>query len=682
MFHLVRYFSIASLVTMLIAALIMGLMYRDIAQENLLELGENKNAALAQVFANTLWPYYSQFVPELEILSADDIRRHPVTNQIRRDISLDTQGLDVVKVKLYTNRGLTIFSTDYSQIGADKSSNPDFLKALQGGHATEMDSRQGMLSLDGSIKDRNLISSYIPIRNHNNGTVEGVFELYSDVTPVFKQIKQTENNIYFGVIVLFSLLYLALFTIIKRADTIIKQHEEQLRKSHEMTEYQAMHDSLTDLPNRCLLQDRMEHALLMAERNETLVAVLFIDLDRFKPINDSLGHAVGDELLKQIAKRLLKAVRDCDTVSRVGGDEFVIILESLTNVEQANVVAERILESLARPIVIQGNSLHITSSIGIAFHPFEEGEFDIEKIIKNADAAMYAVKKSGRNTFEMFSANMRFETDARAGMEQKLYPALKNNEFELHFQPLLETRSGKLASLEALIRWNSPELGLVQPLDFIPALEDSGLIIDVGYWIIGDACRVIKQLDQQANHNITVNVNVSSKQLRQPDFSQRVAEIIIDAGIKPSRLDFEITESVLVEDVDTVVKQMTDLRELGVSFSIDDFGVGYSSLNYLKRIPVQTLKIDRDFVRELNGENQDVAILDAIASLAKSLNLQTVAEGIETEDQYRIVLRKEIDFVQGYMFCKPCPFDSLLEKFTINDSGMWLTHRLERNGTD
>lgn len=682
MFHLVRYFSIASLVTMLIAALIMGLMYRDIAQENLLELGENKNASLAQVFANTLWPYYSQFVTELETLSADDIRRHPVTNQVRRDISLDTQGLDVVKVKLYTTQGLTIFSTDYSQIGADKSANPDFLKALQGGHATEMDSRQAMLSLDGSIKDRNLISSYIPIRNHNSGTVEGVFELYSDVTPVFKQIEQTENNIYFGVVILFSLLYLALFTIIKRADNIIKQHQEHLRKSHELTEHQAMHDSLTGLPNRCLLEDRMGHALLMAERNETLVAVLFIDLDRFKPINDSLGHAVGDELLKQIAKRLLKSVRDCDTVARIGGDEFVIILESLTNVEQANVVAERILKSLARPIVIQGNSLHITSSIGIAFHPFEEGEIDIEKIIKNADAAMYAVKKSGRNTFEMFSANMRFETDARAGIEQKLYPALRNNEFELHFQPLLETRSGKLASLEALIRWNSPELGLVQPLDFIPALEDSGLIIDVGYWIIGDACRVIKQLDQQANHNITVNVNVSSKQLRQPDFSQRVAEIIIDVGVKPSRLDFEITESVLVEDVDTVVKQMTDLRELGVSFSIDDFGVGYSSLNYLKRIPVQTLKIDRDFIRELSGENQDVAILDAIASLAKSLNLTTVAEGIETEDQYRIVLRKEIDFVQGYMFCKPCPFDSLLEKFTVNDSGMWLTHRLERNGTE
>lgn len=674
MFHLVRYFSIASLVSMVIAAMVLGLLYREIAEDNLLQLGESKNAALSKVFANTFWPYYSAFVPDLEKMGDEEIRHHPITAQLKRDIARSTMGVDVIKVKIYTLSGFTIFSTDIGQIGSDKSGSDEFQDAKRGMTATEFDTRLAMPGLDGSIRDRNLIASYIPIVNFDTGQIEGVFELYSDVTTVYSQIQKTEYQIYGGVLMMFALLYLALFTIIKRADNIIKEHESRLRKSHEEAEHQALHDGLTGLPNRSLLQDRLDHAMRVASRNEMLVAVLFLDLDRFKPINDSMGHAVGDALLIQVAKRLQSAVRDCDTVARIGGDEFVIVLESLTNVGQAEVVARRVLDALSRPVVIKGTSLYVTSSIGVTYYPFDEGDVKLEDLIKHADVAMYEVKKAGRNTFQMFSHSMRFSTEKTADMEQSLHPALDNEEFELHFQPILDAQSGRVRSLEGLLRWNSPVHGMVSPADFIPALENSGLIIDVGNWVINEACHALTLLKRQGFGSINIGINISPKQLHEPNFVETVESIVNKYDIDPVQLDFEITESVLVENTDHVIESMKRIRDMGITFSIDDFGVGYSSLNYLKRIPVQTVKIDRGFVSEMTTSPDDAAILQAIVALAKTLNLMTVAEGVETEEQHRFLLRKEIDSIQGFLMCRPHSLSTLTEMFVESESGVWLAN--------
>jgi len=667
---------------MVVVATILGYLYKNIAQENLIYLGESKNAALAQVFANTLWPYYSNFVHELEVLEFEDIRNHPVTQQLKRDIRTDTIGLDVVKVKIYTIKGLTIFSTDAAQIGIDKSKNPDFLTAMAGGHATELEYKEGMPAIDGTIRNRNLIASYIPILNLDTGSIDGVFELYSDVTPLYGTIQNTVYSIYGIVVLMFSLLFLALFTVVKRADTIIVENYTSLETNKKEIEQRALHDALTGLPNRLLLQDRLDHAMRRATREETLIAVLFIDLDRFKPINDSLGHAVGDTLLVQVAKRLTTAVRDSDTVSRIGGDEFVVILENILHVDQANVVAERILDALARPMVIKGKTLFVTSSIGITFYPFEDGDISIDEVIKNADAAMYAVKKGGRNMYQVFSHRMRSVADAKAEVEQKLHLALPNKEFVLHYQPILETRSGKVDALECLIRWESPQLGLVSPLQFISTLEESGVIVEVGKWVIQEACATIRRLERMGCDDIRVNVNISPKQFMQAEFVESVHSILLQSGVSGKKLVFEMTESLLVNDISQVVQSLLKLREFGISVAIDDFGVGYSSLNYLKRIPVETLKIDKTFISELSSCAEDVAILEAIATLSKSLQLKTVAEGVETEEQYRFILRKEIDFVQGFLLCRPYPFNELMEKLTINRSGIWLSSRIGKSGTN
>lgn len=671
-FHLVRYFFIASLVSVIIAATVLGLLYRNIAEQNLIELGGNKNAALSKVFINTIWPYYSDFIPELEKLSSEQVREHPITYQLKRDIVRNTIGVDVVKVNIYTPKGYTIFSTTMRDIGEDDSDHPHFQTAVNGHVATEFKSRNAMPGLDGGIKDRNLIASYIPIINYDTNEVDGVFELYSDVTDLYSQISKTEYQIFAGVGLMFSLLFLVLMSIVKRADSIIKDHEARLLKSNEDAERQAMHDSLTGLPNRLMLQDRLDHAMRVASRSETLVAVLFLDLDRFKPINDSMGHSVGDSLLIQISKRLIAAVRDCDTVARVGGDEFVIVLESVLNVSQAEVVARRILESLSRPVVINGTSLYVTSSIGVTFYPFDDGEVKLDELIKNADTAMYEVKKSGRNTFQMFSHSMRYYTEETANIEQGLHPALENEEFVLYFQPIVDAQSGRVASLEGLLRWNSPMHGLVPPDKFIPALERSGLIIGVGNWVIEQACQAMNLLKQRGYRGIRIGVNISAKQLHENGFVAAVENIVKKYNVDPSNLDFEITESVLVDNTEHVIESMQRLWQMGITFSIDDFGVGYSSLNYLKRIPVKTIKIDRGFVSEMTTCADDAAILEAIVVLSKSLNLNTVAEGVETEEQRRFILRKQVNFVQGYLMCRPMPLSQLMEVFSATESGVWL----------
>ena len=425
--------------------------------------------------------------------------------------------------------------------------------------------------------------------------------------------------------------------------------------------YLAQHDFLTNLPNRILLNDRIGQAIALAPRHDKQVAVLFLDLDGFKHINDSLGHPVGDRLLQSIAQRLEKCVRTADTVSRQGGDEFVILLSEAERGEDAAVIAKRILQSLAEPYSIGHHELHVTASIGISVYP-EDGP-DAETLIKNADTAMYQAKDNGRNSYRFFKSEMNVRAVKRQTVEEGLRRALERQEFTLHYQPKVSLKTGAITGAEALIRWTHPTRGLVSPAQFIPIAEECGLIRPIGNWALREACKQAQAWRIAGLPRASMAVNVSAMQLRHGNFLESVFSILNDVGFDPSSLELELTESVLMKHADSTAAILQALRETGVQVSIDDFGTGYSSLSYLAKFPIDSLKIDQSFVRQISSR-QDPAIVTAVISMARSLKLRVIAEGVETRDELEFLKAHLCDEAQGYYFSHPVPpeqFARLLE---------------------
>jgi len=420
--------------------------------------------------------------------------------------------------------------------------------------------------------------------------------------------------------------------------------------------HQATHDALTGLPNRNLLSDRLQQAIHHAQRNGDIAAVAFIDLDHFKFINDSLGHQIGDELLKVVAARLKSCMRTTDTVARQGGDEFVIVLSSQKGMEAVTDTIRRILAVVAAPAPVNELELHVTCSIGVSVFP-DDGH-DAETLLRNADSAMYKAKELGRNSFEYFAAEMNTHAMQRLDLLNSLRHAVANKEFVLHYQPKIDLASGRLVGAEALLRWHSPSRGMVPPGSFIPLAEESSLIIEIGEWVLRAACAQNIAWQQAGYPAIPVSVNLSPRQLMREDIVGVVADVLRESGLAPGCLELEITETVLMRDVDKSLAALKKLKELGVKISIDDFGTGYSSLNYLKRFPVDTLKIDRSFVSDIATDQDDAAIVKAVISLAHILNLRVVAEGVEAEEQRRFLLENGCDEVQGYHFGRPVPCDA------------------------
>ncbi|MBW7900922.1 MAG: EAL domain-containing protein [Rhodocyclaceae bacterium] len=415
----------------------------------------------------------------------------------------------------------------------------------------------------------------------------------------------------------------------------------------------AHHDALTGLPNRSLLQDRLGQALAGAGRAGNRVAVLFLDLDRFKSVNDSLGHDVGDALLKGVAGRLTAAVRDVDTVCRLGGDEFVVLLGAVGGTDDAVMVAERIVNGLARPLEVMGHALRATTSIGIALYP-EDGR-DAQTLMKNADTAMYTAKSRGRNNFQFFSSAMNEAATRFFRMEQRLRRAVEQQEFVLHFQPQVDVVHGRVCGLEALVRWQDPESGLVPPGEFIPVAEETGLILELGEWVLREACRQLRAWHDDGWPRVPVAVNLSPRQFQQSGLAERVRAILEETGVEPAMLELEITESCLMHSVDEALAQVQALTDMGVRLAIDDFGTGYSSLAYLKRFPVNSLKIDRSFVRDLCDDRDDAAIVASIVGLARSLGLEVVAEGVESAAQLAALRGEGCLRCQGFYFSRPRP---------------------------
>ena len=414
--------------------------------------------------------------------------------------------------------------------------------------------------------------------------------------------------------------------------------------------HMAHHDALTGLPNRVLLRDRIQQAIAQAHRSGAQLAVLFLDLDRFKTINDSLGHQLGDRLLQSVASRILVCVREGDTVSRVGGDEFVIVIPAIVSAADASAVAAKILEVLASAFHLHGNDLHVNASIGISLYPADGS--DAETLMRNADTAMYHAKDSGRANFQYFTQHMNIAAQQRLSLENALRRALENGEFDVHYQPLFDLRDRSITGFEALVRWSPPGREMVMPSEFISTAEDSGLIVPIGEWVLREALRQARGW-QSAGRPLMISVNVSAHQLSRPTFVERLSRLIEETGIDPGLVELEVTEGVIIEGAGDAREALDHIAALGVGIAIDDFGTGYSGLAYLKRLPIDTVKIDQSFVRDLTIDADDAAIVTAIVAMSKSLGVDVVAEGVETEEQLAELKALGCHRGQGYLLARP-----------------------------
>ncbi len=446
------------------------------------------------------------------------------------------------------------------------------------------------------------------------------------------------------------------------------QYSIERKRYQEQLEYQANYDALTGLPNRNLLHDRLKQSVF-AQRFVRSIGVVFIDIDHFKFVNDSLGHNTGDKLLQKVSERLTQTVRDGDTVARLGGDEFILILNDQPGQEMIYRAMQRIINKVAEPIDVDGQELMVTCSAGISLYP-QDGS-DVETLLKNADAAMYQAKEKGRNNFQFYTAEMNRQVNERLQTETSLRRALERNEFELYYQPRINVSSGALVGCEALLRWQHPERGLLLPERFIALAEETGLIVPIGEWVLKRACAQARAWQKDGCAPIAVSVNLSMRQLRQDALANAVDDALRESRLDPHLLEMELTESLIMHDTDAAIRILLRLREIGVDISVDDFGTGHSSLSYLTKLPISALKIDQSFVQDIKGSGRadEGLVAQTIISLARNLKLKVVGEGVETQAQFEFLKKHDCDEVQGFHFGKPMPAPEF-ERFAAKSEGV------------
>ena len=467
--------------------------------------------------------------------------------------------------------------------------------------------------------------------------------LQTNETQIFEYQLEGESNICY---------YEARYIAIEKDEVLGIVRDITERKQAERTiEYQAFHDLLTGLPNRALFNKRLSAALENARQNQNQLAVLFLDLDRFKIINDTLGHAVGDRLLQALAQRIKKSLINGDTISRWGGDEFTVLLPHINCAEEAINFARQILDTLKPSFTLEDTELYITGSIGIARYP-QDGQ-DGETLLRNADAALYQAKEQGRDRYQAYVPTMNSPVSFQ--LEHHLHQALERGEFLVYYQPQINIKTGSISGMEALVRWHHPDLGLISPGQFIPLAEETGLIIEIGEWILRTACAQNQAWQASGLPPLRVGVNLSARQFQQPNLVEMVGRILEETGLNPNFLELEITETSIMQNVHFARQALRDLQAMGVHISMDDFGTGYSSLGYLKQFPFQALKIDRSFIRDLKDDPQDLGIISAVIALGHCLNLKVIAEGVETNQQLELLRNLQCEEIQGYLFSRPLP---------------------------
>lgn len=451
-------------------------------------------------------------------------------------------------------------------------------------------------------------------------------------------------------------------TVAERTRELTNEIEE--RKTIEtQLRFLANYDMLTNLPNRILFREHLDQSIKQAQRNKTSVALLLIDIDGFKNINDSLGHHQGDVLLQIVADRLSECIRDVDQVARLGGDEFTVILDEVADKKSPALVAEKIITSIAKPIQLERQEVYISASVGITLLPKDTD--DPSTLLGYADMAMYEAKAKGKNAYEFYTSRLLSRVHTRVDMEKELHKAIGTKQLQLYYQPIFKTQDGELYGAEALIRWKHPERGLIPPAEFIPIAEDSDLILQLGEWVLEEAVKTAAHWNKvNKKGEFHIAVNMSSRQFQQDSTSTVLAEkFLAEFNLPPHLLNLEITESLMMEDRYLVINKLNALDKLGVRLSIDDFGTGYSSLSYIRRFPINTIKIDKSFIHDITIDSDDASLITAIIAMAKGLDMNVVAEGVETAEQYRFLQDQNCDFVQGYYFCKPIPQDKFESDF-------------------
>ncbi len=570
-----------------------------------------------------------------ERLASIATRLDPIFADMRDD------GSGVIRLQMFALDGTVLYADLPSKRGDtfDFTTDDHFLAAVQGHIENEISNLDGPENRELQDAFHQALEVYVPV--DIGGQVVGVYEMYQDLGPA----RAVRPLVWGATLGGFALLFVALLGVVQAAAVLIRRQQQTL--SHH-----AFHDGLTDLPNRALFLDRVGHAL--ARRAHNPVAILFLNVDGLKLVNDSLGHVAGDRVLLAVAKRLVACVAPGDTVARLGNDEFSILLEDVRDAAAAAVCAKNILDALRAPMVVADRELFPTASIGIALSTAETGS--PEGLLREADTAMSRTKVRGKDGFEVFNASMASHAAERLALETDLRRALERGEFSLHYQPILSLRDGQVLEVEALVRWNHPERGLVPPDMFIPVAEETGLIIALGQWVLEQACRQAAVWRVELGDRAPImGVNLSARQFQQPELLTAIGRALRAARLDPSALKLEITESVLMADAQSTVETLQSLKTLGIGLAIDDFGTGYSSLAYLKLFPVDTLKVDRSFVDGLGEDPQDTAIVHSVVALAKALGLSVTGEGIETDKQRQLLRDLDCERGQGYLFARPCP---------------------------
>jgi diguanylate cyclase (GGDEF)-like protein len=659
MLNLLRYSQLLALAVLIAVVVALSMLYRGLVFDAMVEAESHASVALTKTFANAVWPAHAAFVKRAASLDRATLAAQPEIASLEDELRRLADGLPVVKVKIYDLNGLTVFSTDARQIGEDKVSNPGYQRARDGYPASNLTYRERFDAWEGELAERHILATYVPVHVYEAAPVEAVLEVYTDITELVARMERSQWTILAAVLGGMAAVYLAMQLMLARYHRLLREQERERAAQEERIRHQAYHDSLTGLPNRASFAEHLDEAMRRAKRAGWPLALLFLDLDNFKRVNDSLGHDAGDRLLRVAAERIRRAVREADMLFRMGGDEFTVLLEDVRGPEEAAMVSSRVLEAMAEPLQLQHHEISVTASVGIALYPRDD--VVAERLVKSADTAMYRAKELGRNRYAFFAPEMNERVESQILIEAALRRALKNQEFVLYFQPRVSAATGRATGAEALLRWRHPEWGVVEPARFVPLLEETGMVVPVGAWVLAEACRHAKAWQDAGLPPLRVSVNLSSRQFRSETLFDSVTEALRASRLQPQLLELELTESLLVENVEHAMGVMGKLKAIGTAISIDDFGTGYSSLGYLKRFPIDSLKIDKSFVRDIATSPKDAAIVKAISALARSLGIGLIAEGVEEVWQAEYLRGQQCTEMQGFLFSHPLPQELVID---------------------
>jgi diguanylate cyclase (GGDEF)-like protein len=623
-----------------------------------------------RALGNALWPVHGKFIQSVGKMTTEELRNDPNQAALLQSVKGAVRELQVLKVKLFSPLdGRVVFSTEFKQIGDVNAHSLALLEALKGKESSDLSHREKFNSIDGVIFNRDVVGTYVPYYAEGRSGIDTkpsmIVEIYSDVTDRLNEHKNSRLKVVAGVSGTLLLLYFGVYLYGRKAAKALTKADLQRQIDEQRIRHQAFHDALTGLPNRAGFEEFIRsHNRPKASDG---AGVLFVDLDRFKQVNDSLGHKAGDLVLQVISERIKATLAPADVLFRNGGDEFIVITRQ-SDGRNLGRLADLLVDAVKEPIPIDGTEVCLTVSVGMARWPADNP--NLEEVVRFADMAMYTAKKAGENQVEFYRPEMKRELDERLLILTGLQKAFERSEFVLYYQPRLNASSRKVESVEALLRWQHPKMGLMQPGRFIAVLEDSPLIVDVGHWVIRNACEQAVRWHADGFSHLRVSVNVAARQFRQTNFVKSVRDTLKLTGLAAEFLELELTESQLMTDLNGVSKTLTELQQIGVLVSIDDFGTGYSSLSYLHTLPINCLKIDRSFVVSIADDARRSSIAKTISILGHNLGLTVVAEGVETQSQADILTGWGCEQLQGFLFSKPVPSEqiaALLKKEQVSD---------------